>query len=87
MSDRIISASLRRHSSTQTRYRTSRTATATLCGGATAAASATQHLHLVGHDLGRVTVIAVAVLPLAGLQSTLDIDLRALAQVLGDDFR
>src|ERR1700722_5535469 len=48
-------------------------------------AAPAEHLHLVGDDLGGVAVAAFLVLPFAGAQPALDIDLRALAQVLGGD--
>src|SRR5512139_336700 len=37
------------------------------------------------HDLGRIAVLAVIVLPLAGLDLALEIDLRSLAQILLGD--
>src|SRR6185503_15538549 len=46
-----------------------------------------EHLHHVGADLGGVAVLAVLVLPLARAQLALDIDLRALLQVLAGDLR
>src|SRR5690348_15990348 len=49
--------------------------------GSAATAAAAQHLHLVAHDLGGEALVALLVLPLAGAQAALDIDLRALAQV------
>ena len=51
----------------------------------TAAAAAAQHLHLVSHDLGRPAIVAIPVLPFAGTQLALDIDLRSLAQVFRGD--
>src|SRR5690606_26232140 len=42
-------------------------------------------LHLVRDDLGRIPIVAVPILPLTRAQTPLDIDLRALAQVLGRD--
>ena len=57
-----------------------------LRGAAAAAAAAVQHLHFAGDDFGGVAIIAGGlVLPLAGLQTALDIDLRTLAQVFGAD--
>src|SRR5881392_3372158 len=47
-----------------------------------AAAPAPEHLHVVTDDLGRVALIPLLVLPLAGAQASLDVDLRTLAQVL-----
>src|SRR5258708_25150169 len=44
-----------------------------------------QHLHLVGDDLRHVLVLALLVLPLARLHASLDVDLRALLQVLAGD--
>src|SRR5205085_5273691 len=52
-----------------------------------AAAPAPEHLHVVTDDLGRVALVPLLVLPLAGAQASLDVDLRALAQVLAGDFR
>src|SRR3990172_5929783 len=46
-----------------------------------------KHLHRVGDDLGRVAVMALLVLPLAGADAALDVDLRALLQVLAGDLR
>src|SRR5581483_844962 len=51
----------------------------------TAAAAPAQHLHLVGDDLGGVAVLAFLVLPLAGLQASLDEDLRAFLEVFAHD--
>src|SRR5690606_25943089 len=48
---------------------------------------APEHLHGVGADLGGVAVLPVLVLPLAGAQASLDIDLRALLQVLARHLR
>src|SRR3954454_17310750 len=45
-----------------------------------------EHLHRIGHDLGAVAVLALLVLPLARADAPLDIDLRALLQVLARDF-
>ena len=39
----------------------------------------------VGHQLGRVALLAVLALPLAGLEAAFDVDLGALAQVLGGE--
>src|SRR5690606_9704686 len=53
------------------------------------AAAAAEQLHgaaHVHHDLGGVAVLALLVLPLAGLQAAFDVALRALAQVLAGDF-
>src|SRR6185437_10850879 len=47
------------------------------------APAAPEHLHLAADDLGRVAVAALFVLPLARAQAAFDVDLRALAQVLG----
>src|ERR1700733_12485124 len=49
---------------------------------APAAPAAAEHLQLVADDLGRVAVIALLVLPLAGAQAPLDVHLRAFFQVL-----
>src|SRR5882672_11166141 len=51
-----------------------------------APAAAAQHLHVVRDDFGGVAVVALLVLPLAGAQASLDIDLRALAQILARHF-
>src|SRR6185369_8622213 len=51
-----------------------------------AASLTTEHLHLVRDDSGRVTVLPVGlVLILARPELAFDVDLRALAQVLGRD--
>src|SRR5436190_20870863 len=46
-----------------------------------------QHLHDVAADLGRVAVLPLLVLPLARAQAALDVDLRALLQVLARHLR
>src|SRR5882762_3912057 len=51
------------------------------------AAPAPEHLQVITDDLGRVAIVALLVLPFAGAQAALDVDLRALAQVLAGDFR
>src|SRR5882762_5512173 len=51
------------------------------------AAPAPEHLQVVTDDLGRVAIVALLVLPFAGAQASLDVDLRALAQVLAGDLR
>src|SRR5256885_6821866 len=43
--------------------------------------------HVIADDLGRVALVPLLVLPLARAQASLDVDLRALAQVLAGDFR
>src|SRR6185295_11451549 len=48
--------------------------------------SRAKHLHGVGANLGRVAVLAFLVLPLAGAQLALYVDLRALLQVFASDF-
>src|SRR5882672_11253735 len=48
-------------------------------------APAPEHLQLVTDDLGRVAIVALLVLPFARAQASLDVDLRALAQVLAGD--
>src|SRR5690606_39274641 len=50
-----------------------------------ATAAATQHLHLVGDDVGAVALLAVLPGVLVVADLAFDIHLRALAQVLGDD--
>src|SRR5882672_10048838 len=44
-----------------------------------------QHLHDVAANLGAVAVLPLLVLPLARAQAALDVDLRALLQVLAGD--
>src|ERR1041385_2763373 len=46
------------------------------------AALAAEELHGHGDDLGGLALLSFLVLPLAGLQATLDVDLAALVQVL-----
>src|SRR5229473_6277285 len=46
-----------------------------------------QHLHDVAANLGAVAVLPLLVLPLARAQASLDVDLRALLQVLARDLR
>src|SRR5882762_7123562 len=46
-----------------------------------------QHLHHVAANLGAVAVLPFLVLPLARAQAALDVDLRALLQVLARDLR
>src|SRR5712692_5359309 len=46
-----------------------------------------QHLHDVAANLGAVAVLPLLVLPLARAQTSLDVDLRALLQVLARDLR
>src|SRR5690606_21638110 len=50
-----------------------------------AVTSPAEHLHLARDDLGGVAILAVLVLPLASAQRSLDVDLRAFAQVLARD--
>src|SRR5919109_1003892 len=50
-------------------------------------AATPEHLQVIPDDLGRVALVALLVLPLAGAQAPLDVDLRALAQVLAGDLR
>src|SRR6185437_6393374 len=52
-----------------------------------AAAPAAEHLHLVANDLGGIALVALLVLPLAGAQAALNIDLRAFFQVFAGDLR
>src|SRR5260221_12544513 len=47
-----------------------------------AAFAAAEHLHHVPPDLGRVAVLAFLFLPFSRAQAALDIDLRALLQIL-----
>src|SRR5437588_9466939 len=51
------------------------------------AAATAEHLQIVADDLGRIAVVSLLILPLARAQAPLDIDLRALAQVLARDLR
>src|SRR6185436_11683488 len=44
-----------------------------------------EHLHPVANDLGRVALVAVLVLVLAGANPSLDVDLRPLLQVFASD--
>jgi len=44
-----------------------------------------KHLHLLPHDFGGVPLVAAVVLPLAGLQSPLDVDGLALGEVFAGD--
>ena len=50
-------------------------------------AAATQQIHRVGQNLGRITLVVVLVHPLAGAQTALDIELRALAHIAIHDIR
>jgi hypothetical protein len=56
---------------------------------AAAAIAAVEHGHLrveaLQHDLRRIAILAVLVLPFAGLQRTFEVDLGALAQILLGD--
>ena len=56
----------------------------------TLAARAVQPLHSapirLHHDLGGVAVLAVLVLPLAGLERPFDVDQPSLAQIVGAEF-
>src|SRR6185503_15121736 len=54
---------------------------------ATTTTAATQQGDAVGLDLGRVALVPVFVVPLPGLQTTLDVDLFAFRQVLLERFR
>src|SRR5712671_4072201 len=45
-----------------------------------------EHLQVVADDLGRVALVPLLVLPLTRAQASLDVHLRALAQVLAGDF-
>src|SRR5262249_9927 len=49
--------------------------------------AAAEHLHALGDDLGGVALLAFLVLPLARAQRSLDVDLRALLEVLARDLR
>ena len=50
-------------------------------------AAATQQIHRVGQNLGRITLVVVLIHPLAGAQTALDIELRALAHIAIHDIR
>src|SRR5262249_820969 len=67
--------------------RTRRGARARARAAAAATTAATEHLHVVTDDLGRIALVALLVLPLARAQAALDVHLRALAQVLGRNLR
>jgi hypothetical protein len=55
---------------------------------AAAAAARAEHLEGVADDLGAVLLLArLAVVPGAGLEATLDVDLLALGEVLAGDLR
>src|SRR5204863_514989 len=47
---------------------------------------AAEHLHAVGDDFGRSALLPLLVLPLARAQGSLDVDLRALLEILARDF-
>src|SRR5690606_17500271 len=51
----------------------------------TALAATTQHHHVLGDDLGHVSLIALLILPVARLQAAFDVHLTSLAQVLVAD--
>src|ERR1700691_620521 len=51
----------------------------------TTAGTTTEHLHIVGDDLGGEAIIPLLVLPFSGPQLAFDEHLRALAQVFGGD--
>src|SRR3990167_5183533 len=53
----------------------------------TGTAARAQHLHVVGDNFGGIAIMPVLVLPLARLQASFDIDLRALLQIFTGDFR
>ena len=55
-------------------------------GGLAHAFAATEHLHLVGDDVGRVFLNAIFVGVLAGFQAAFHIDGAALFEVLAGDF-
>src|SRR5262245_31625129 len=55
--------------------------------GSSAATSATEQDNPVAADLGRITLVAVFVVPLARLQPAFDVDLLALGEVLSQRFR
>src|SRR5262245_19715710 len=48
-------------------------------------AGASEHHHLLGDDLGAVTLLTLLVLPLPGADLAFDVDLLALLQVLAAD--
>src|SRR5881227_3441091 len=51
------------------------------------AGATAEHLQIVADDLGRIALVSLLILPLARAQAPLDVDLRALAQVLARDLR
>src|SRR5437016_12694949 len=51
------------------------------------ATATAEHLQIVADDLGRIALVSLLILPLARAQAPLDVDLRALAQVLACDLR
>ena len=61
-------------------------ATSGVARGGVAFLLAAEHLHLVSTDLGGVAVLSILVLPFAGADRALDINLTALAQILAGDF-
>ena len=63
-----------------------RTFTATLKTTARVATATAEHLHVARADFGRITVVAVFILPLASLEQTFDLNQRAFSQVHGHDF-
>src|SRR6478609_5448782 len=50
------------------------------------AAATTKEYDAVAADLRRVALVAVLVVPLAGVQTTLDVDLFALHEIFGERF-
>src|SRR5262245_40192706 len=49
------------------------------------AATTAQHLGVLRHDLGRIALLPLLILPLTGADAALDVDLAALGEVLADD--
>src|SRR5262245_39339089 len=56
-------------------------------GLATCALTPAEHPHFARNDLRRVALLAFLVLPLAGLQAALDVDLAAFLEILARDLR
>src|SRR5271155_5428844 len=63
-----------------------RAASATHGSAARSAGACAQHLHVVGDDLGGISIVSRLVLPFSGAQFALDEHLGALAQVFRGNF-
>ena len=76
------------YNDTATQYNTKQATFPTLLvAGLARAFAPAEHLHDVGADLGAVAVLPFLVLPFARAETALDVDLRALLQVLAGDLR